>query len=85
MDTSTTRTMGVISGTVGENEDDRSSTTTLVDLGEKNEAYVDLERNKHEPASAQVTNTSSRTSLFVWMAVNTVATIGIVSKSSSCL
>lgn len=75
--------MGIISATAGEKEDDRSSTTRLVDLEEKNEACVDLERNKHEIVSAQVSNNSGRASLFTWTVVNIVATIGILFTNKS--
>ena len=61
-----------------EKDDDRSSTSTLLDHNEERKEYVDLEKNKSEALGAQVTTTSNRVKLVAWMIVNTLATIGIV-------
>ena len=61
-----------------ENDDDRTSTSTLVNQEKEKKLYVDLEKNESEALGAQVTTTTNRLKLFIWMVVNTLATIGIV-------
>ena len=65
--------------TAVEKEDDRSSISTLLNQEEERREYVDLEKNKFEVLGAQVTTTRNRVILFIWIVVNTLATIGIVS------
>lgn len=57
----------------------RSSTSTLLDENEERCQYVDLGKHESEALRVQVAASSSRVRLVVWMVVNTVATIGIVS------
>lgn len=64
--------------TAEEKGDVRSSTSTLRDEEEERRGYVDLGKNKSEALDAHATS-SSRLRLVVWMVVNTLATIGIVS------
>ena len=68
-------------GSGAEKEDDQSSAIALVDHNEQTEAFFDLERNEDEARGAQIAK-RSRVGLAVWMIVNIVATIGIVSNSS---
>lgn len=73
--------MSDTTGTTDEKEDDRSSTSTLLDQDEEKRQYVELEGDKREALGAQVTTTSNRVKLIAWMVVNTLATVGIVSIS----